>query len=113
MISPTIGRVVLFWPSVPPGGLQRTQPYPALVSYVWSDRLINIGGFDGNGVPFAATSVPLLQDDDIAPAGYYAEWMPYQKGQAAKAEALQSQLAAAGSAAAVDNAETSSGPVSA
>ncbi len=47
------------------------------------DRCINVGGFDQNGVPFAACSVILLQDDDVPPAhGYYAMWMPYQVGQA-------------------------------
>ena len=37
---------------------------------------------------YHAAAAPLLQDDDAAPAqGGYAEWMDYQKGQAAKAEA--------------------------
>ncbi len=86
MIKPTIGRVVLFWPAVPEGGTQRDQPYPALVSYVWNDKLINVGGFDANGAPFASTSVPLLQDGEPTPAGgRCAEWMPYQKAQAEKA----------------------------
>lgn len=38
------------------------------------------------GAPFALTSLKLLQDDDKAPEYVYAEWMPYQKGQAAKAD---------------------------
>ena len=87
MISPTIGRVVLVQ------GTGSNQAQPALVSYVWNDRLINVGGFDRNGAPFAATSVSLLQDDDAPPtAGMYAEWMPYQKGQAAKTEALEAKV---------------------
>lgn len=76
MIKPTIGRVVL---------VHRTnsgsdQPEPALVCRVWTDRCINVGGFDCNGMPFSATSVRLLQDDE-QPNGesIYAEWMPYQK----------------------------------
>ena len=83
MISPTIGRVVLFH-----AGTNHTsdQAYPALVSYVWGDRLINLGYFNQVGSFGGATSVPLLQDDDPIPdSGYYAEWMPYQKQQAAKA----------------------------
>jgi hypothetical protein len=78
MITPTIGRVVL----VHRGASDKSEP--ALVSYVWNDRMINVGGFDRNGVPFAATSMQLLQDGDTPNGTYYAEWMPYQKAQAAK-----------------------------
>lgn len=96
MIKPTIGRVVLFTPNYQPGGPEhRDQPLVALICYVWSDNLVNLGGFDANGVPFAATSVTLLQDDQPKlPLGHYAEWMPYQKGQAAKVEELEAKLKA-------------------
>jgi len=94
MISPTIGRVVLVHASVTARDAG-SQAMPALVVYVHSDRCINVGGFDSSGGPFSYCSLMLLQDDDAAPAlGPFAEWMPYQKGQAAKTEALQSQLAA-------------------
>lgn len=90
MISPTIGRVVLV-----KGREAAGQAEPALITYVWNDRLINVGGFDRAGVPFAITSLVLLQDGDTAPTtGTYAEWMPYQKGQAAKTEALEAERAA-------------------
>lgn len=87
MIVPTIGRVV--WVTRPgPGGPASDQKEPALISYVWNDRLVNVGGFDRNGQTFFATSVVLLQDDDQPPAhGPYAEWMPYQVQAAAKAKA--------------------------
>jgi len=94
VIKPTIGRVVLVQRR--PGSTDITQAEPALISYVWSDTMINVGGFDHNGTPFAFTSLRLLQDDEEAPEHCYAEWMPYQKGQAAKTEALE---AAAGKAA--------------
>lgn len=89
MISPTIGRVVLVHRG------RSEQAEPALVSYVFSDRCINVGGFDRNGAPFMATSLQLLQDGDkpVNP-DYYAEWMPYQKGQAAKTEAAETAAAA-------------------
>ena len=90
MISPTIGRVVLLRLA---GSSPTDEPLPALVAKVWNDRMINVGGFDHNGDPVKATSVVLLQDDDAPPAsGPWAEWMPYQKGQAAKAEALEAKL---------------------
>ena len=90
MIQPTVGRVVWFYrESLSPEG---TQPFAAIVAHVWSDRLINVGGFNSNGEPFAMTFVQLIQDDD-APNGPHCTWMPYQKGQAAKTEALETKLA--------------------
>ncbi len=84
MIKPTIGRVVLvkrFYN----GAAASDQHEPALVSYVWNDRMINVGGFAANGSPFSCTSLKLLQDDEHASEGEsYAEWMPYQKAVAAK-----------------------------
>lgn len=86
MIKPTIGRVVLYYG---PGEYSaQSQPRPALICYVYSDTCINVGGFDRNGQPFQASSVKLIQDDAEPRPDYgHAEWMPYQKGQAAKAEA--------------------------
>lgn len=86
MIKPTIGRVVLFHPGVDFKGCVAVvgNPLPALISHVWSDSCINIGGFDANGVPFAATSVFLHQGDGDRPGAQFAEWMPYQKVQVAK-----------------------------
>ena len=97
MITPTIGRVVWYHP-VDASGATPEQPYPALISYVHSDTLINVGGFTANGVPFAATSVSLVQDGASAVGGSWAEWIPYQKGQAAKTEALEAKAALLGAA---------------
>jgi hypothetical protein len=95
MIKPSIGRVVLYWDRSPDRPAQ-SQAHAALVSYVHSDTMVNLSVFDAEGHPFSKTSVRLLQDNDEAPNGPYCEWMPYQKGQAAKTEALE---AAAGKAA--------------
>lgn len=95
MITPTVGRVVLFHPGPNFNGCPAGTgiPLPALIARVWSDTCINIGGFDANGAPFSATSVLLIQDENAVPTGgHYCEWMPYQKGQAAKTEALEAQL---------------------
>lgn len=94
MIKPTIGRVVWFTPAKDdPAQYDKKQPLAALVVYVHSDRMVNLAVFDQNGqMTHGRTSVPLHQDGDERPAGYFAEWMPYQKGQAAKTEALESQL---------------------
>lgn len=87
MIKPTIGRVVWFTPgtTLPADFLliDGKQPCNASIAYVWSDRLVNLTVSDHYGKSFNLTSVQLLQDDDARPAaGYFAEWMPYQVGQA-------------------------------
>jgi hypothetical protein len=87
MIQPTIGRVVWYWPTVS----EDDPPFAAMVAYVWDDTCINIGGFDANGGPFSNTSIQLIQGDE-APRGAHCRWMPYQKGQAAKTEALEQKL---------------------
>jgi hypothetical protein len=90
MIQPTIGRVIL----VHSGAQGATGPWPCLVTKAWGDRCVNAAGFNEWGTPVSYSSLRLLQDDDTPPtAGPYAEWMPYQKGQAAKAEALEAKLA--------------------
>jgi hypothetical protein len=89
MIQPTIGRVVWFYPKA---GM--SQPNVALIAHVWSDTCVNLAAFDENGIPFNATSVLLVQDDNPVPDAYYAVWMPYQKGQAAKTEALEKATSA-------------------
>jgi len=88
VIKPSIGRVVWFQPGKSIEQPLRDQPFAAIVAYVWNDRMINLAYFNENGEPRNATSVTLLQDDDQTPGhGHFAEWMPFQKGQAAKQEA--------------------------
>ncbi len=90
MIAPTIGRVVWFYERCVPDTAE--QALAAIVTYVHSDRLVNLAVFDGNGKCAGRISVPLRQPADVAPRGMFCEWMPYQKGQAVKTEALEAQL---------------------
>jgi len=96
IIQPTIGRVVWYYPPadqrIP--GQPNDQPLKADVTYVWGDRMVNLMAVTPNGTPFGVTSVTLVQDGDATPIERYAVWMPYQKGQAAKAEALEQKLGA-------------------
>lgn len=90
MIEPTVGRIVWYHPHVDQGGDVNGQPHGAFLAHVHSPRLINLTVFNENGSVYAKTSVKLLQDDDAPPPdGDYAEWMPFQKGQATKTEQLQ------------------------
>lgn len=101
MIKPTIGRVVWFWPHENDElfkgkyGEQHSQPMPGIVCYVWSDTCVNLTVFDPNGNPHGRTSVLLHNEEMPIPSSGFAEWMPYQKGQAAKTEALEKAAAAA------------------
>lgn len=102
MIAPSVGRAVLFVPREDTFGqfgffLQAGKPHAALVTEAHNDRCVNLAVFDAHGKTFGRTSVPLRQPEDAAPAqGDYCEWMPYQIGQAAKADELQKALAAKG-----------------
>jgi len=99
MIEPTNGRIVWYTPYknelLSPYGMvvQRDKdgnvvPLTAQVCGVWGPRCVNLLVTDASGKTFVCTSRTLLQDDDARPEhGGFAEWMPYQKGQAAKAEA--------------------------
>jgi hypothetical protein len=91
MISPTIGRVVLYHPKA-----GATTTHAAIVAYVWSDRMVNLAVFDENGHAYSVTSVTLVQPEDETAPTSYCEWMPYQKGQAAKTEALEAAMKSPG-----------------
>lgn len=90
MIKPTVGRVVWYTPvdNAPEGVNHKGQPFAAIVTYVFHDRMVNLAVFDHNGVAQSRTSVPLVQEGEQPPNGSpYCEWMPYQIGQAKKHEA--------------------------
>lgn len=90
MIKPTVGRVVLYKPHSHErfAGDDGSQRWPALVTNVWSDTCVNLAVFDPNGNSAGGrTSVFLAQDQDAQDG--WCEWMPYQKGQAAKTEELE------------------------
>ena len=93
MIKPTVGRVVHYHPA--PGEMTAAtgQPLAAIITCVWSDTCVNLVVFDANGLPHSKTSQLLVQDGEVKPDCCYAEWMPYQKGQAAKTEELEKKLA--------------------
>lgn len=93
MINPTIGRVVWFYHYVPSQG--HKGPMAAHVCHVVSDSRINLMVIDEYGNTHGESSVLLLQDDTATapPLENYCTWMPYQKGQAAKTEALEAAVA--------------------
>jgi hypothetical protein len=84
MIEPTVGRVVLYHP---PEAHPDVEHLAAIVTYVWSSECVNLVVFDANGEPFARKGIFLFQGEGERPANDFAEWMPYQIGQAKKHEA--------------------------
>jgi len=94
VIVPTVGRIVWYWPAE---YMDLKQPFAAIVTYVHSDRLINLSAFLPSGEhTIGRMNVPLLQEGDIFPEPgtiSFAVWMPYQMGQAKKAEIAESALA--------------------
>ncbi|WP_220816207.1 hypothetical protein [Pseudomonas paralcaligenes] len=105
-IKPTVGRVLHFHPSREFAAdrgmvlLCQGDPMDAHLVYVHRSGLVNLAVFDHAGNQHAIADVKLLQDADLASFDEhgqliesYCTWMPFQKGQAAKTEALESKLA--------------------
>lgn len=84
MIIPTVGRMVWYYGD----NMIDDQPMAATIAFVHSDRLVNLSVIDPNGYQFPLQSVPLVQEGEERPMGFYCTWMPYQIGQAAKTESL-------------------------
>ncbi|MBI1202624.1 MAG: hypothetical protein GC182_08955 [Rhodopseudomonas sp.] len=95
MIHPTNGRIVWFTPGADFKGLHidPAKPLAAMICHVWSDRMVNLVVYGSNGMAVLTSSVDLVQDEAdlrlVKPRGRYAEWMPYQKGQAATTKHIE------------------------
>lgn len=90
MIKPTVGRVVWYWVAQPS---PQKQPLAAMVANVIDDSHVNLVVFDAEGNSHGEKNVTLIQEEGTEMTGSpYCEWMPYQKGQAAKTEALEKTL---------------------
>lgn len=76
MIKPTNGRIVWYTASRHDGMPGNDgEPLAAIVVHVWNERMVNLTVFDPNGIPCPRTSVPLVQEGDVAPKdGGYCEW---------------------------------------
>lgn len=98
MIKPTIGRRVWYWPSTSANAhrilaADPPQPHDAGVVFVHNDRRVNLDVTDHMGRHYFVGNCYLWQSEDDPDPGHimrptedFAEWMPYQRGQAAKAQ---------------------------
>lgn len=92
MIKPTVGRIVWFR-SVSGLPVDGDEPLAGIITGVIDDNHVNLCVFDFSGTPHPKHNVFLYQDEpEGPPCEEFAVWMPYQKGQAAKAEELEKQL---------------------
>lgn len=92
MIKPTPGRIVWYHPAeADPPPKFKGEALAAIVAHVKGDRLVNLTVCAADGTTFGRHDVILVQDGDARPSERFAEWMPYQKGQAAKHEAAEAK----------------------
>lgn len=92
MIKPTVGRVVWYVPDPTDEFLKSDQVCAAIIAYVHAPDLVNLMVIGPGGDTYCRERVDLLQDGASCA---YCTWMPYQKGQAAKTEELEKQVAGA------------------
>ena len=96
MIEPTVGRIVNYRPGRnDPGECGEAEVHAAIICDVHASDCVSLCVFDSIGIPYPVQHARLQQDKPIAlkDGEGCAEWMAYQKGQAAKAEELEQELA--------------------
>ena len=96
-IVPTIGRKLYYYEKDSPSFINADgeSPFDATVLFVTpNSNLVNLLVVDHIGTIGSRHGVPLIQEDDPKPAtGGYAQWMPFQIGQAAKDTSTQQSAA--------------------
>ncbi len=95
-IKPTVGRLVLYTPPADAGTTGngvKDQPYPATITHVFSDTCVNLSVDQDGSFPLEETELhPTSVVIGTGPRTW--DWMPYQYGQAKKAEDLSTNVAA-------------------
>ena len=99
LIVPTVGRIVWYRPG---DDYQyphiKGEPLAAFITCVHTDFSVNLTIFDINGSHHKRSYVQLVHGDEYLEGRSgtegYAEWMPYQKGEAAKTEKLGEEFKA-------------------
>lgn len=94
LILPTVGRRVWFWPTTHclDNGFRQLdpkQPCDAGVIYVHPNGRVNVMATDHRGLTVAFYDVEIMPANHVQegpPSAPFAQWMPYQAAQAAKAQ---------------------------
>ena len=60
-MKPTVGRIVHYWPgNINDGAPKKGQPYPAIITHVFSELCVNLTVFNDNSFPMGGEhSAPL------------------------------------------------------
>lgn len=86
-MTPTVGRIVYYKRYGTPGGEHKSEISPAIITRVHTDECVDLCVFNPTGLHF---NTSVMRDEEGR--GGTWDWMPYQKGQAAKTEALEMEL---------------------
>lgn len=91
MIEPTVGRIVHFFdPQEKNDNKYGPSPRAAIITYVWSNEMVNLTVFERSGYYTARERTHLAQPD-VCPPGdmVYCQWMADQIRQAAKTASFE------------------------
>lgn len=88
-MTPTVGRIVYYKSYGTPNGEFKPEDRAAIITAVHNPTCVDLCVFNPTGLFF---NREVVQGNE----GGKWDWMPFQKGQAAKTEALESQLKSLG-----------------
>ena len=92
MIKPTVGRVIWWFEHDNVTDLI-VGPMVALIADVYPSGRVTLVGWDLDGKPrIGLKHVRIVENGDATDEDVWAQWMPYQQGQAAKTEQLEAKL---------------------
>lgn len=88
IMTPSVGRIVHYWPNAEHGKTanqpgvraRKGQPYPAVITHVWSDTCVNLRVIDdgshslGSGTSMPTVTSCVLADAASPPDGEFWSW---------------------------------------
>ena len=72
MPTPTIGRVVLYHPD--PNPKSDGEPYPAIITHVWSETYVNLAVMQDGSAPLLDTLTPTSVVYEESQSGGFPRW---------------------------------------